>query len=394
MTTKIPSPLKTTIAPRPLGGIKTVPRPSGTVTRPAVPKPTRVTSEPGMIINPIGIVAKKEEKPVQEKPEFEVNMTPVDEIKPATEEPVKDKIIMTEEELGFEAEKEESIEIPDEVVSQLKEKVKEEIKFIESIDEDLSNVNTVEENVCIEEEEKEVTIETKEEETSDMQSAVELVNEMTDEQKEECSKVLDEVIETIEETKKKSKSKSKSKKKPEVEIEQCNDNIIEVDDSVEVVALAEIEDFLTGVVVPVMDEWTNEKAKAEEEIRELIIDADMTPYEYTVLLAKIDTIKTDLLSRYLSAKSAHEQWFDKDGFMEQVKTLKATGKNSEERRRSSMLACRRYIPEGADKAVNLFDAGFFVKDRYTFYKGLLEHLESKRQLIITISAMLKIQINF
>lgn len=307
----------------------------------------KINTSIGDTIKPISKVAtiKAPAVPQKKEEELKVNMTPVESIPTVTEEPKEDKVIMTEEELGFQVEQE-NLET---VIPEVNEEVKEEIPAeTQEVDEVIAEVD-------------------------------EFINEDTIE--------AEEIVEVVEEEKpvekKKETKKSKTTEKSPTE-----------KDILDNVPLNELEDYLRGVVVPLNDEWTNEKREAEKQMRGIIIDSDMTPAEYTVLLAKIDNFKTDLLYRYLSAKSAYEQWCDKDGYMEQVKLLNTSGKNAEERKRNSVLSCRNFIPEGKDRPVNLYDAVYFVKDRYVFYKGLLEHLESKSKLIITISAMLKIQTDF
>lgn len=143
-------------------------------------------------------------------------------------------------------------------------------------------------------------------------------------------------------------------------------------------------------IVPSFDreDFETDKAEIEEELAKIEIAADMNPGTMKVRIAELSILRDRILSNYLNTKSTYENLTrrEPEGTIEMVKRKYAIGANDAERKRNGLLAAMSF-----NDNVNLLEVANEFNIRYCFYKGMMDAIQYKTNVLITMSSALKME---
>lgn len=139
----------------------------------------------------------------------------------------------------------------------------------------------------------------------------------------------------------------------------------------------------------VEEEWEAAKARFEEMSRNIIISNDMNKAQLHDLLAQLSNLRDEIYYAYNETKTLYEHLTDKEnGMIERVKRIGSKGSNAEERKLTATIAVMNYIDENGNK-INLFEVLDETRIRYNFLKGIMETIEFKKLVLLTMLSSLK-----
>ena len=282
-------------------------------------------------------------------------------------------------------------EQPKEVVEKKESGVKQQIikpakeETIEAkIEEDsVKETENQEEPVASEENSKEVTVE-----EDSKEEAVE------EEAKEEAKQKV------VEEQPKKKRTR---RKKAEIEADKAN-QVSESNEETDSESIVEnysdsdhITDYETAVNAissQIVDpEWEELKQDLAESVNAINITADINVAGVKNALADLNSVYQKAWYEFQAVKTKYNELAGKepDGLIRQIKRLNGTGNNAESRERAGILACKNYKPNGSDEVVDLYSLFSIVSERYIFLEAVINNIEFKRNLLITMNGLLKLE---
>ena len=327
--------------------------------------------------NPFSIFFDENKK---QETTFEQEIDKVIENEPKKEEVATEKAeVDVAEELTIEEvfEKELKQEIEENPV--VKEKIEEEVSE-ENVSEETSN--PTEENVTVEEP---VTETIQEEVLVEEEPATEAVSaeEAQPEQEEQKQP-------------KKRGPKKGTKKKAAAE------PVVQEDEPDKKEEPVEYEDVAGGKVAS-LDEAAsvlNIETDAEfEEFREditkkvnnIYITADINPTSIALAVEAIDTLMVDVMEWHWRVKAIYDNLTnDKDGKLTVVRNLNKKGSNPDERARNSYLALKNFKLKN-NTVIDLLDTVYSIRYKYNFVQAVLDRLKMKKDLLVTMTAKLKME---
>lgn len=282
-------------------------------------------------------------------------------------------------------------EQPKEVVEEKESGVKQQIvepakeETIEAkIEEDsVKETENQEEQVASEENSKEVTVEEDSKEVAVEEEAKEEVKQ----------KVVEE----------QPKKKRTRRKKAEIEADKAN-QVSESNEETDSESIVEnysdsdhITDYETAVNAissQIVDpEWEELKQDLAESVNAINITADINVAGVKNALADLNSVYQKAWYEFQAVKTKYNELAGKepDGLIRQVKRLNGTGNNAESRERAGILACKNYKPNGSDEVVDLYSLFSIVSERYIFLEAVINNIEFKRNLLITMNGLLKLE---
>ena len=282
-------------------------------------------------------------------------------------------------------------EQPKEVVEKKESGVKQQIikpakeETIEAkIEEDsVKETENQEEQVASEENSKEVTVEENSKEVAVEEEAKEEVKQ----------KVVEE----------QPKKKRTRRKKAEIEADKAN-QVSESNEETDSESIVEnysdsdhITDYETAVNAissQIVDpEWEELKQDLAESVNAINITADINVAGVKNALADLNSVYQKAWYEFQAVKTKYNELAGKepDGLIRQVKRLNGTGNNAESRERAGILACKNYKPNGSDEVVDLYSLFSIVSERYIFLEAVINNIEFKRNLLITMNGLLKLE---
>ena len=300
-----------------------------------------------------------EETPVAKESEPVVNNMPSEDKDYETMQP-----IVTEEETSEE------------------ETSEEETKEKENASDEELKKETEEEEITSEEESKEEVAEEKPKRRGRPRKHKE---ETTDESTEESSEEENPILNAIEEEidKEDKKSKKKSSKKHE-EVEKIGMTTIDVlGDQIDVnVSTAEYLNYFVD------DEWEEKEKYFLDKVTNIRIEADMNPGTLKFTLADLCALNDEVMPHYLEQKKIYDSLVNKDfGSATAFKIANSTGSNSEERKRSGILALMKAKINGQEiNYITLINA---VQMRYNALNEIMKMIKYKSDICITMASAIK-----
>ena len=282
-------------------------------------------------------------------------------------------------------------EQPKEVVEKKESGVKQQIvkpakeETIEAkIEEDsVKETENQEEQVASEENSKEVTVEEDSKEVAVEEEAKEEVKQ----------KVVEE----------QPKKKRTRRKKAEIEADKAN-QVSESNEETDSESIVEnysdsdhITDYETAVNAissQIVDpEWEELKQDLAESVNAINITADINVAGVKNALADLNSVYQKAWYEFQAVKTKYNELAGKepDGLIRQIKRLNGTGNNAESRERAGILACKNYKPNGSDEVVDLYSLFSIVSERYIFLEAVINNIEFKRNLLITMNGLLKLE---
>lgn len=264
----------------------------------------------------------------------------------------------------------------------------------ESKDEIISEDTTSEETEKAVKEESEATEETTSEEEVEekpkrrgrpRKHKEEAVDESDKESQEESSEEENPILNAIEEEidKEDKKSKKKSSKKHE-EVEKIGMTTIDVlGDQIDVnVSTAEYLNYFVD------DEWKEKEKYFLDKVTNIRIEADMNPGTLKFTLADLCALNDEVMPHYLEQKKIYDSLVNKDfGSATAFKIANSTGSNSEERKRSGILALMKAKINGQEiNYITLINA---VQMRYNALNEIMKMIKYKSDICITMASAIK-----
>lgn len=213
----------------------------------------------------------------------------------------------------------------------------------------------------------------------------ETVDESTEESIEESSEEENPILNAIEEEidKEDKKSKKKSSKKHE-EVEKFGMTTIDVlGDQIDVnVSTAEYLNYFVD------DEWKEKEKYFLDKVTNIRIEADMNPGTLKFTLADLCALNDEVMPHYLEQKKIYDSLVNKDfGSATAFKIANSTGSNSEERKRSGILALMKAKINGQEiNYITLINA---VQMRYNALNEIMKMIKYKSDICITMASAIK-----
>lgn len=209
--------------------------------------------------------------------------------------------------------------------------------------------------------------------------------ETTDESTEESSEEENSILNAIEEEidKEDKKSKKKSSKKHE-EVEKIGMTTIDVlGDQIDVnVSTAEYLNYFVD------DKWKEKEKYFLDKVTNIRIEADMNPGTLKFTLADLCALNDEVMPHYLEQKKIYDSLINKDfGSATAFKIANSTGSNSEERKRSGILALMKAKINGQEiNYITLINA---VQMRYNALNEIMKMIKYKSDICITMASAIK-----
>ena len=209
--------------------------------------------------------------------------------------------------------------------------------------------------------------------------------ETTDESTEESSEEENPILNAIEEEidKEDKKSKKKSSKKHE-EVKKIGMTTIDVlGDQIDVnVSTAEYLNYFVD------DEWKEKEKYFLDKVTNIRIEADMNPGTLKFTLADLCALNDEVMPHYLEQKKIYDSLVNKDfGSATAFKIANSTGSNSEERKRSGILALMKAKINGQEiDYITLINA---VQMRYNALNEIMKMIKYKSDICITMASAIK-----
>lgn len=257
---------------------------------------------------------------------------------------------------------------------------KEPVKKEEEVKEAVSDVVEVTEEVATEEAIVEKTI--KEE-----KSVEESVEEKIPEVKEETTSV-----EAPAEKKKRGrKTKSQEEKEESAAEESSSNSFINVKFAPSSIKL---NDLKKTFAVNFEDEaWEKKKEELEKRVDNIRIEPDINLGSVRILLAQCTNLYSDLKSQQRSNKTFYTALCDKNlGILERQKQVNAFGKNTEDRKKNSILSCEQFkLKDSDNKEYNIYDMAMVIQDRVDAINDMLDDVKQKKETLISYLAVLKME---
>lgn len=209
----------------------------------------------------------------------------------------------------------------------------------------------------------------------------ETTDESTEESSEEENPILDAIEEEI--NKENKKPKKKSSKKHE-EVEKIGMTTIDVlGDQIDVnVSTAEYLNYFVD------DEWKEKEKYFLDKVTNIRIEADMNPGTLKFTLADLCALNDEVMPHYLEQKKIYDSLVNKDfGSATAFKIANSTGSNSEERKRSGILALMKAKINGQEiNYITLINA---VQMRYNTLNEIMKMIKYKSDICITMASAIK-----
>lgn len=209
----------------------------------------------------------------------------------------------------------------------------------------------------------------------------ETVDESTEESSEEENPILDAIEEEIDKEDKKSKKKSSKKHE---EVEKIGMTTIDVlGDQIDVnVSTAEYLNYFVD------DEWKEKEKYFLDKVTNIRIEADMNPGTLKFTLADLCALNDEVMPHYLEQKKIYDSLVNKDfGSATAFKIANSTGSNSEERKRSGILALMKAKINGQEiNYITLINA---VQMRYNALNEIMKMIKYKSDICITMASAIK-----
>ena len=262
-------------------------------------------------------------------------------------------------------------------------KVEDEVKETTTNAEETEIEAIEEDKVEIEEVEK--TTEEEEVKTIEAAETIEAEN------KEEA--LLEEVIkeevtkEEVKETPKKRTRKTKAAPKDDVSSE-TNSEPIQIF-STEI----SYEEAIANISSPfINDEFEALKQEIVAEINSIEISADMNSITAKEVNSKLAALYQKIWFENQAAKALYDQLNQKDnGLIDRTRSLFIDGQNDAQRKKSGIEACIRFTSSASDDAINLYEMLDSAREQHYFFKAAMEHLDFKKNIMISMNAALKIE---
>lgn len=139
-----------------------------------------------------------------------------------------------------------------------------------------------------------------------------------------------------------------------------------------------------------LDAWETTINGFEARIRDIVIPADINPGSAKPLLARLDSLYTDVMLVYPKIKSSDENITQLISIV--TKLEGAEGANPDIRSAKAIAAAQHYQVD--DEVYNLYNLKQITSERLLYINSFIKILEGKQSRMITASGLMKIESNF
>lgn len=139
--------------------------------------------------------------------------------------------------------------------------------------------------------------------------------------------------------------------------------------------------------------WEKKKEELEKRVDNIRIEPDINLGSVRILLAQCTNLYSDLKSQQRSNKTFYTALCDKNlGILERQKQVNAFGKNTEDRKKNSILSCEQFkLKDSDNKEYNIYDMAMVIQDRVDAINDMLDDVKQKKETLISYLAVLKIE---
>lgn len=199
--------------------------------------------------------------------------------------------------------------------------------------------------------------------------------------------VKSEIKEEVKETPKKRTRKTKSTSKEESS-DGANSEPVQIF-STEI----SYEEAIANISSPfINDEFEALKQEIVAEINSIEISADMNSITAKEVNSKLASLYQKIWFENQAAKALYDQLNQKDnGLIDRTRSLFIDGQNDAQRKKSGIEACIRFTSSASDDAINLYEMLDSAREQHYFFKAAMEHLDFKKNVMISMNAALKIE---
>lgn len=153
---------------------------------------------------------------------------------------------------------------------------------------------------------------------------------------------------------------------------------------------------IESVTSPFVDpDWEIYKENVQNDLNEIVIEDDMNPATLKSAVSKLTRIRNRVWNDFQSTKSQYELLASKEpeGLIERVKrTNLGDATNDMQRKKAGVEACMNYTDKSGN-IINLYELLDETRARYNFLKAVMDSVEYKRSVLVTMNGALKIESN-
>lgn len=142
------------------------------------------------------------------------------------------------------------------------------------------------------------------------------------------------------------------------------------------------------------ENWEEFRQSAIAESDAIVIESDMQEGAIKKTISKLSTLREKIWVQFMDTKTLLESLSNKDaeGLIERVKFVNLEGSNETARKKSGVLAVMNYKTDDNEN-INLYELYDETKGRFYFLKGIMDTIQYKTQVLITMSSALKLEKN-
>lgn len=142
------------------------------------------------------------------------------------------------------------------------------------------------------------------------------------------------------------------------------------------------------------ENWEEFRQSAIAESDAIVIESDMQEGAIKKTISKLSTLREKIWVQFMDTKTLLESLSNKDaeGLIERVKFVNLEGSNETARKKSGVLAVMNYKTD-ENENINLYELYDETKGRFYFLKGIMDTIQYKTQVLITMSSALKLEKN-
>lgn len=151
---------------------------------------------------------------------------------------------------------------------------------------------------------------------------------------------------------------------------------------------------MDGITSPFVDEeWEAYKTEIEADLNAINIEDDMNPATLKAVTSKLTKLRNKVWNNYQGTKTQYENMCSKEpeGMIERIKRINlGDASNDMQRKKAGIEACMNFIDRN-NNLVNLYEILDETRLRYNFLKGVMDSIEFKRSILVTMNGALKIE---
>lgn len=198
---------------------------------------------------------------------------------------------------------------------------------------------------------------------------------------------------TSEEKPKKRGRRKKAKKEENAEDkdpEESSDETFEFED-IQGGKVATLDEATSILNIEANEDFEKFRKEITEKVNNIYITSDINPTSVGIAVEAIDSLMVDVMEWYWRTKTIYDNLTnDKDGKLTVVRSLNKKGANPDERARNSYLALKNYKLKD-NTTIDLLDTVYSIRYQYTFISNVFDRLKMKKDLLVTMTAKLKME---